>query len=424
MISILNKIFKDRKNLSYKDQSFKQLKKNTDIEKIFNSVSQFSETSEIRYVGGCVRKIINQETFDDIDLATNLKPSLIAKILKENEINFFETGVAHGTLTARINKKNFEITSLRKDLVTDGRHAKVEFSDDWLEDSFRRDFTINAIYSDINGNLFDPHNGKKDLENGIIKFIGDPEKRIKEDYLRILRYVRFFLNYSNHDHDPEIVKLIKQNLMGVKMLSKERLLDELKKLIFSKGFLKLNDDIFCLEIIELIFPELKNIKIFKNINKFAIKFIENNDFIFLISLMIIDETDNARYFLYKYNISNNDKKRIFFLYETFSKPLKKNFFSEKNLWKILYLKNKDSLIDILNFQIFKSKTIDKKLLKMKDFFVNQQKPIFPIKAKDLIEKYHLKEGIELGKKLKEIENIWINNSFKISEKEIEKLVNH
>ena len=95
-----------------------------------------------------------------------------------------------------IDDNKFEITSLREDILTDGRHAKVKFSKDWKKDASRRDFTINSIYSDREGNLFDPFNGKKDLEKGFVNFIGDPDKRIKEDYLRILRYLRFFLNYS------------------------------------------------------------------------------------------------------------------------------------------------------------------------------------------------------------------------------------
>ena len=103
-------------------------------------------------------------------------------------------GIEHGTITAVINKKSFEITTLRKDVKTDGRHAQVEYTDNWLEDASRRDFTINSIYSDLDGNLFDPFNGRKDLQDGLIKFIGDPAKRIKEDYLRILRYIRFFLD--------------------------------------------------------------------------------------------------------------------------------------------------------------------------------------------------------------------------------------
>ena len=131
--------------------------------------------------------------------------------IKKKKIKFYETGIKHGTITALIKKHKYEITSLRKDIETDGRHAKVEFSKDWYEDALRRDFTINAIYSDIKGNLYDPFDGKKDLESGEIKFIGDGDKRIKEDYLRILRYLRFFLEYSKKKHNPNTVSIIKKN---------------------------------------------------------------------------------------------------------------------------------------------------------------------------------------------------------------------
>ena len=422
MKSIINKIFNNNENLDQKFILFNEIKKKFSIEKIFKSISEFSDTSEIRYVGGCVRKIINNETVDDIDLATNLNPEKVIKCLKKNNINYYETGIKHGTLTAIINDKKFEITSLRKDIFTDGRHAKVQFSDNWHEDASRRDFTINCIYSDINGNLFDPFNGSNDLKNGKLNFIGNPEKRIKEDYLRILRYIRFFLNYSKRDHDLNVKKIIKQNINGVISLSNERLLDELKKLVLSKGFLKLYKDQFCLEIILLIFPQLKNIKIFSTLNDYAIKNYFSKDFIFLLSLMIIDETDNTDYFLYKFNLSNQDKQRINFLKNIFSNSITSNTFLEKNLWKIFYYNGKNNLEDMINFQIFKSKKIDNNLIKLGEFFNLQSQPVFPVKAKKLMEKYNLKESKNLGLKLKEMENIWVNNGFKISEKEIEKVI--
>ena len=141
-----------------------------------------------------------------------------------------------------IDDNKFEITSLREDISTDGRHAEVKFSKDWKKDASRRDFTINAIYSDREGNLFDPFNGKKDLENGYIKFIGEPDKRIKEDYLRILRYLRFYSNYSKHHHDTDVIKKIKINIGGISKLSKERLFDELKKITNIKTLEKLSKD--------------------------------------------------------------------------------------------------------------------------------------------------------------------------------------
>ena len=423
MINLLSKIFKNKDN-NYYFEDFNNYKKNSSIEKIFDLISNIPENSEIRYVGGFVRKIINKEKVDDVDLATNVIPEKICEILKKNNISFYESGIEHGTITAKIENYKFEITTLRKDILTDGRHAKVEFSNDWHEDASRRDFTFNAIYSDLDGNLYDPFNGKADLKLGIVKFIGDPEKRIQEDYLRILRYVRFYVNYSKIDHDDNLKKIIKQNINGVSKISSERLLDELKKLVLSPGFLKISKDKFCQEIINLIFPQLVNLKIFKDIDNSLKNIFKKKDFIFLISLMIIDETDNSEYFIYKYKISNENKKRIRFLSNIYSKNLDKNIFKEKNLWKIFYYNGKDYLIDLIDFQLFQKKKLDKNIIQLKNFFSNKEIPKLEIKAKTLIERFNYKEGKELGDKLKEIEEFWIENSFKISDKELNKIVNN
>ncbi len=419
MKNILTTIFSSKSDLSSKEISFLEITKTTRISDLFKVISNYNVLSEIRYVGGCVRKIINNEKFDDIDLATNLKPEQVKECLKNNNIDFFETGIEHGTITAHIGEKNFEITSLRKDVSTDGRRAVVEFTNEWAEDALRRDFTINSIYADKEGNLFDPNDGVKDLKNGKIKFIGDPEKRVKEDYLRILRYVRFFLNYSKQEHQLFVKKIIKQNISGIVKLSKERLIDELKKLVISNGFINIGDDEFCKEIVLLIFPQVKNIDIFKKLNKNYKSEILKKDFIFLLSLLIIDETDNSEFFLYKFNMSNESKKRINFLKEIYDKSNDKDIFSKNNLQKIFYFQGKSYLLDVIDFQLFRSNKKSNKLIELKKHFEKLEKPMFPIKAKIIMEKYNLKEGKELGQKLKYLENLWLENSFNISEKEVE-----
>ena len=424
MNNLLDKIFFRAKNLNYINLGFKNIKKETEIEKIFRAIHSFSANSEIRYVGGCVRKIINKENFDDIDLAVNLNPKDVCEALNKNDIKYYESGIEHGTITALINNIKFEITSLRKDVDTDGRHAKVEFSDNWKEDASRRDFTINAIYADIDGSLFDPFDGKKDLENGKIIFIGNAEIRIKEDYLRVLRYIRFFLNYSKAKHEPSVIKIIKKNLAGVSSISPERLLDELQKLVRSKGFSKLTKDKDSLEIINLVFPQLKNISLFRKLNSFAIKNLTKVDFILLLSLMIIDGTDNVDYFIYKFNLSKKDQKRLLFLNNFYSKKITSTSFSEKNLNKILYFKGREALIDVIYFKIFKSNKVESKLIKLIKIFKEKDIPVLPLKADILMEKYQIPEGKELGIKLKAIEEIWTNNNFKISEKEVQKIVSN
>ena len=421
MDKLLDKIFFRSRNLDYISQNIKKITQETSAHKVFEAINNFNETSEVRYVGGCIRKIIKKEEVDDIDLATNLIPTEVCNALKKNNINFYETGIDHGTITAIIGDQKYEITTLRKDVSTDGRHAKVEFSLDWKDDSNRRDFSINAIYSDKDGNLFDPHNGKKDLESGIVKFIGNPDERIQEDYLRILRYLRFFLNYSNNKHELEIFKTIKRNIGGISKLSSERLVEEFKKLTKSDGFIKLFKDKESLELIEIIFPQLKNLQSFKKLNAYAQKNLSKIDFILLISLLIIDGTDNAEYFLYKFKISNKDQKRIKFVDNFYKQKVNINYFTEKNLNKIFYFNGRQAVTDIISFKLFTSKKLEKKLLKLLDFFNNKNLPTLPVGANILMSKYNIPEGKVLGKKLKTIEEIWVQNGFQISDKQVQKI---
>jgi poly(A) polymerase len=422
MDNFLDKIFFRSRNLDYISQNLIDLTNQTPANKIFEALNTYSHNSEVRYVGGCVRKIIKKQIVDDIDLATNLKPNEVCDALKKKEINYYETGIEHGTVTAIIDNNKYEITSLRKDISTDGRHAKVEFSIDWKEDAARRDFSINSIYSDKDGNLFDPFNGKKDLEEGNVNFIGDAESRVKEDYLRILRYVRFFINYSNQSHDPKIIKIIKKNIGGVSKLSSERLLDELKKLTKSNAFLEIFKDNTCLELIKIIFPQLKNLDNFRKINSHAKDNLSKVDFIFLLSLMIVDGTDNVDYFIYRFNLSKKDQKRLKSIDFFYKENVNVKYFNEKNFNKIFYFNGKQTVLDIINFKLFSSVKVEKKLLNLIEIYKNKILPTFPISAKTIMAKYNIPEGKILGSKLKLIEETWVQNSFQISEKQIQKII--
>ena len=403
---------------------FENLKKKYEIKKIFNIFSNDLNNCQIRFIGGCVRKALSNENVDDIDLAVDLTPEEVKLILKNNNIKFFETGIEHGTITAKINNEKLEITSLRRDIKSYGRHADVEFTKKWYEDAARRDFSINCIYADLEGNLYDPFEGKKDLKNGKVKFIGNAENRIREDYLRVLRYIRFFLDYSNQPHDLDIQKKILKNISGINKISKERLLNELEKIFKSKNIFKINDDEFLVKILNLVFPELKNIHLLEKLNDQALEILQSKDFLFWLSILIIDETDNTDYFLYKYKLSNNDKKRIKFLYHNYSNLSDNSFFSEKNFHKLVYYNDKSLVIDLIDFKICVSKKDITKMIKLKNSIIETNKPIFPIKAKNLIEEYNLKEGKELGTKLKKIEDIWVQNNFKITNQEVNRIINN
>jgi len=424
MKSFLDTIFFRSNNLDYVSQNIKDLTKNTPANKIFDAINSFSSDSEIRYVGGCVRKIINKEKVDDIDLATNLDPQKVCEALKENKINYYETGIEHGTITAIIDEYKFEITTLREDISTDGRHAKVQFSKDWKEDASRRDFTINSIYSDQEGNLFDPFDGRKDLENGLVKFIGNSDIRIKEDYLRILRYLRFFTNYSKHPHNPELIRKLKMNIGGISKLSKERLFDELKKISQSENLEKIAKNKISLELLQIIFPELKNIIIFSKLNSYKRSILEENDFIFMLSLMIIDDSDNTDYFFYKFNISKKDQKRIKIINDFYQEKISSKTFLENRMNRIFYYDGKQAVCDILNYYLIKSKKIEKNLMDLIHLYKNKSIPKMPIGADTLMTKFNIPEGKQLGTKLKTIEEEWVKNNFKISDKQITYIVNN
>ena len=422
MKSLLDTIFFRSNNLDQLSRKIKDLTKKTPVNKIFEIINSYSSDSEIRYVGGCIRKILNNEKVDDIDLATNLEPKKICEILKKNNINYYETGIEHGTVTALIESYKFEITSLREDISTDGRHAKVQFSKNWKDDASRRDFTINSIYSDNEGNLFDPFNGKKDLENGLINFIGDTEARVKEDYLRILRYLRFFANYSKQPHNLEVIRKLKINIGGVLNLSKERLLDELKKLIEIETLEKIIKDKISLDLFQIIFPELKNINIFLKLDSKKKEIIKENDFIFLLSLMIIDKTDNADYFIYKFNISKKDQKRIKIIDNFYKEKIQSKTFTEDRMNRIFYFEGRQAVIDILNYQLLKSKKIDQNFDELIKHYKHKEVPKIPIGAEVLMTKFNIPEGKQLGLKLKLIEEEWVKNNFNISDEQVNNII--
>lgn len=184
-----------------------------------------------RYVGGAVRDALLGRLVTDIDVATTLSPAAVMERLEKAGITTVPTGLSHGTVSARLAHRTIEITTLRRDIDTDGRHARVALIDDWDEDARRRDFTINALYLDQAGKLYDPVGGLADLRAGRVRFIGNPEARIGEDALRLLRFYRFFAHYGSGAADSDARAACRKLAVLATRLSSERVRTELMKLL-------------------------------------------------------------------------------------------------------------------------------------------------------------------------------------------------
>ncbi len=395
--------------------------KNRDLKFVFKKLQEGYQgrPKTAMFVGGCVRNYLLNEDIDDIDIATSLTTDQVKEKFKDTKYKVIDSGIKHGTVTLVLKKLKLELTTLRKDIKTDGRHAEIEYTDDWQEDSNRRDFTINAIYLDADGKIFDPQLGIYDLKNFIVKFIGDPQKRIEEDYLRIIRFIRFSILYKN-EIEKNIIEVIKLNLNGIKKIAKERILVELFKILNTKNFEKFNNNRSLKEIFLLIFPELKY---FERLNKLnEIKSSSTFDKTIFLSILLIDEKNNHEYFLHKYNVSNKLKDDLNLITKNYLNSLENKNFFKKDLKKNIFLFGKKHL-ELLSLICF-SINIKIKLDDYLDILNNIKKislPQFPFDGNYLKDK-GIKEGKSVGKTLKLIQDEWLNNGFNISNQRISEII--
>ncbi len=375
------------------------LLENLEIKQLFKLLRE--NQIEARLVGGCVRDALLGIKTADIDVAINVPPEQAQHTLKKAGIKVIPTGIDHGTITAVVNNLPFQITSLRQDVQTFGRHAKVIYGTDWLEDAKRRDFTMNAMYLDEKGSLYDPFNGRHDLEKGIIWFIGDPSERIKEDYLRILRYYRFLAYYGKNV--PGTIKELSELKEGLLTLSKERIQHEFLKLLDAKNprislnmmekdgiFSTLfNSDFFLQPLYTLIELEL-TLKVKPNALRRLYILFDDNDSIYKNSFRL-----SRHQLLYLRHINEslnlNDRRAIFYY---FGRDL---FLS----WILLIQAKKE-----LSFQD-KVQNCQQEI----DWLSTQKNHYFPITGQDLLTA-GCSEGAEIGILLKACEKWWIEQDFK------------
>ena len=388
---------------------FSLILEQNDVAQVFDLFETYQKNS-IFVVGGAIRDALLNREITDIDFATPLEPKTITEILNKENIKFIDVGINHGTVTAIINERKFEITTFRNDIFTDGRHAQVSFSNSLEEDALRRDFTINAMYLDKGGNLIDPTDGKKDLENRVVRFIGRPDERIKEDYLRILRYFRFLALFGDISPDAEVMKTISANLDKLSVVSKERQWNELKSIL---SLTAPNNAISAMSEIGLLDDYFNGIGIndaFVNLIEIESKISFSIDPILRLSTLIENSLDKANTIIKKLPLSKSESTDLLKLCTLNKKVV--SYMSMKEVRYLLYLLGRDGFQKqiLVNWAKDTNNKNEVNWRSLYEVAQSWEKPSFALTAKDVIN-MGISQGPMVGDILKEVEDWWAENDF-------------
>jgi poly(A) polymerase len=379
-----------------------------DVSQIFAALPKDST----RFVGGCVRNAILGEPIGDIDLATQLKPDALVTALNGAKIKTVPTGIAHGTVTAVINGTPYEITSLRQDVETDGRRAVVSFTQDWAEDAQRRDLTINALYADQTGQVFDPTGtGLDDIAARKFRFVGNADARVREDYLRILRFFRFVAWYGNDAKiDAQALTACRENRAGLKSLSAERVWSELKKLLSARDPSRALRIMLTNEILETVLPDASNCE-----GAGLLVTLEADEGIApdpLLRLMAMAARDEFAFagLCKRLKVSKAEKARL--LGWAGDRTLISPGLEGRERKIAAYHSGAQVLYDraVLRAAGVDDPIIAGKWMSLAHFSQQWERPVFPLKGRDL-KTMGVKDGPQMGKMLDALKALWIRSGF-------------
>jgi poly(A) polymerase len=376
---------------------------------------------ETRIVGGAIRDKLMGEDPKDIDLITTISPKDVVKILRAAGIAVIPTGIKFGTFTAYVEGKGFEITTLREDLECDGRRAKVAFTRDFLKDAQRRDFTINAMsYDSINRKLYDYFDGYEDLKNNIVKFIGDPVQRIQEDHLRILRFFRFSAKYSSSLNNDGLVACIAQK-ERIKFLSPERIISEFNKILSSEGSVKILEIMQKNQILHEISQDLKwdieSYKVFVDGMSEEFKSCLPKIELRYVTLLNKNSWELLHSELFRLRLSNREIRKVYYL--KYYEDMLTQGVDLAYLLKLVIYDQKAELLSFLAYIMSVSKIARDQALDFLQRYKNYFGKILPINGEDLKHRF---SGIEIGDKLKEAKDLWIESDFTLSKQELIKRI--
>ena len=390
-----------------------QLVTDKKIFKLFRTVENHGGV--LRFVGGAVRDTLAGIKNFDIDLATDLSPEELVEACEESGLKTVPIGIKFGTVGVVLNNQTLEVTSLRKDIKTDGRHAVVEFTSDWESDASRRDLTINAIYADEKGSVFDYYNGIDDLENGVVRFIGNAGQRIKEDYLRILRFFRFYSIFGKGEIDAKALKACGENKDGIKTLSIERIRDELGKILMTSNAVKTLQIMFDNEILIHFLPDSPNLDklqfLIDLVNKHKIK----QEVLRRLFILYTPDEKLAENLACRLKLSRKDKE-LFVSWSIYN-PSLEEFMTEKGLRKLLYLYGRDFCFNKFLIISALNKTEPENFAEIIERINTLEIPVFQVKGKNIIDA-GIMNNHRISDVLRQLENAWIDSDFTLTFNEL------
>jgi poly(A) polymerase len=383
------------------------------ILKIFKIVHKYGGV--VRFVGGAVRDALKGLSGFDLDLSTDLSPDELAEACEDTGIKTVPIGLKLDTLGVLINNTLLRITSLRKKSVSEDKNTVVEFTDNWEEDASRRDLTINAVYADEFGNVFDYYNGIEDLEKGIVRFIGNPAQKIKEDHLRILRFFRFYSMFGKSEIDKKSFQACIDNKEGLKSTSIDRIREELCKIIITPNVSKAMDIMFKHNILSNWLGDsenLDNLDVLIDLEKEANVAPSPLRRLFLLYMPDATLAENMAF-----RLKFTRKLRDEFIQLAEAEETYQDFLDPKNRLKLIYEHGKDFCINKFLISAAYTRDISENFNKIIQDMKNAIIPVFPISGRDIV-RTSVIDNSKIGAILDSLEKEWINSNFNLTRMEL------
>lgn len=370
-------------------------------QKVMRAIGGFDAKPQSLFVGGCVRNTLMGKPVSDIDIATKLLPEEATKQLEQAGIKVIPTGLEHGTVTAVIDKNTYEITTLRKDIETDGRRAVVGFSDSWKEDAQRRDFTINTLLMNCEGGVYDPlANGLKDIEKNAVVFVGQPDQRIQEDYLRILRFFRFYAQYGDGAPHAQDLQACARFANQISTLSRERITQEFLKILgvdnAGDTIQIMLDNSVLVDVIDAKFDA----GILKTLNDLQKKYEAAN----IMARLFVVAGCRARLFEERMRLSHEQKKNLIKI-EMLKSSV--DFLNEKAVKKAIFYHGNELLLQGYLLSVATGSVQEDEALA--NIISDWKAPECPITGQTLIDEGY-ETGPELGRELEYRQEEWLDEN--------------